>query len=124
MKHEIKYDEKDQIAVLIFNDTYRLEEVEPAFEVLKSVLEGKPYKQLLVTVGEEVKNSFQLENRETREAVAYGLANSDISNIAFVGGTAAIRMIAKVLLKTGIVKVNGDFFKTWEDGVNWLKSKR
>ena len=48
----------------------------------------------------------------------------NLSEMAFVGLSAANRMIAKVLMKTGKSPINGDFFKNYEDAVKWLKSKR
>jgi hypothetical protein len=47
-----------------------------------------------------------------------------MTEVAFVGGSAANRMIARVLIKTGIVKIKGDFFKTYDEAIEWLKSKR
>jgi hypothetical protein len=44
--------------------------------------------------------------------------------VAFVGGSAYNRIMAKILIKTGIVKLNGDFFKSYEEAIEWLKSKR
>ena len=69
-------------------------------------------------------DGHNVENRETREATSEQLSKLKMTEVAFVGGSAANRMIARVLMKTGIVKLNGDFFKDYEDAVNWLKSKR
>jgi precorrin isomerase len=124
MEHHLSYDEQNKIAVLVFKRNYNLADVKPIFESIRTMLEDKPYKQAIVTIDESISHSFQVENRETREATATELSKSNLSNVAFVGGSAAIRMIAKVLLKTGIIKINGDFFKTMGDATDWLKSKR
>lgn len=124
MEHHLSYDEQNEIAVLVFKRNYNLADVKPIFESIKTMLEDKPYRQAIVTIDESISQSFQVENRETREATAAELSKSNLSNVAFVGGSAAIRMIAKVLLKTGIIKINGDFFKTMGDATDWLKSKR
>lgn len=124
MEHHLSYDEQNEIAVLVFKRNYNLADVKPIFESIKTMLEDKPYRQAIVTIDESISQSFQVENRETREATATELSKSNLSNVAFVGGSAAIRMIAKVLLKTGIIKINGDFFKTMGDATDWLKSKR
>lgn len=124
MEHEITYDKQNEIAVLVFKRDYKLADVEPIFKEIRALLQDKPYRQAIVTIDETINQSFQIENRETREATAAELSKSDLSNVAFVGGTAAIRMIAKVLLKTGFIKVNGDFFKTMGDATAWLKNKR
>lgn len=52
------------------------------------------------------------------------LSKINVSNVAFVGGNAANRMIAKVLIKTGMIKLSGDFFKDYEEAIIWLKTKR
>jgi hypothetical protein len=44
--------------------------------------------------------------------------------VAFVGGSAANRMIARILVKTGIIKIDGEFFKNIPEAIQWLKSKR
>ena len=44
--------------------------------------------------------------------------------MALVGLSAAVRMIARVILKTGTVKLKGEFFKDQEEAIKWLKSKR
>jgi len=43
--------------------------------------------------------------------------------VALVGLSAAVRMIARVILKTGTVKLKGEFFKDQEEAIKWLKSK-
>jgi hypothetical protein len=87
---------------------------------VKEMLEGKQIRQMLVVMSE----GHNVENRETREATSEQLSKLKMTEVAFVGGSAANRMIARVLMKTGIVKLNGDFFKDYDDAVNWLKSKR
>jgi hypothetical protein len=69
-------------------------------------------------------SNYKIENRETREAISSAMSTLGEHEVAFVGFSAATRMITKVLLKTGIAKFNGDFFKTKEEAITWLKSKR
>ena len=120
MLHELKYDEENAIVVLVFKYHFLQIDVEPLFIKLKEMLEGKQIRQMLVVMSD----AHNVENRETREATSEQLSKLKMTEVAFVGGSAANRMIARVLIKTGIVKLNGDFFKDYEDAVNWLKSKR
>ena len=120
MVHELKYDEENQVAVLKFNDHFRFADVEPIFAETQIALNNKPYRQLVVVMSD----IYTVENRETREATAEELSKMKMTEVAFVGGSAANRMIARVLIKTGIVKIKGDFFKTYDEAIEWLKSKR
>ena len=120
MVHELKYDEETGIIVLTFNSHFLLTDVEPIISTIKTLLVGKPYRQGLVIMKEE----YKVENRETREALSEGLSKLDVTEVAFVGLGAATRMVAKVLLKTGLVKLKGEFFKNTEEAIKWLKSKR
>lgn len=120
MRHKIWYDEKDELLYLEFLDDYLRTDVEPILDRLNKMLEGKPYRQVII----KMSDTHKVENRATREASNIGMQNSNVTEVAFVGGSAANRMIARVLLKTGIVKLKGDFFKNYEDAIKWLKSKR
>jgi hypothetical protein len=84
------------------------------------MLDGKPYRQMLIRIS----SVYKVENRETRELSNKALEKAAITDVAFVGGSAANRIIAKVLIKTGAVKTKGEFFKNEEDAINWIKSKR
>jgi hypothetical protein len=120
MEHELKYDEKNGIIILKFNYHFLHKDVDPLFFQVKQLLEGKQIRQMLVMMSDK----HNVENRETREATSDQLSRLNISEVAFVGGTATNRMIARVLLKTGIVKLNGEFFKDYEEAIKWLISKR
>jgi hypothetical protein len=120
MVHEVRYDAANEVAVLEFKNHFLLVDVEPIFQSVKEQLAGKPYRQLIVIMS----NNHDIENRETREATTDALAKLSIANIGFVGGNAANRMIARVLIKTGMVKLNGEFFKNYDEAAAWLKSKR
>ena len=120
MEHELKYDEQNNIVVLAFKNHFLHNDVDSLFLRVKEMLEGKQIRQMLVVMSE----SHNVENRETREATSEQLSKLNISEVAFVGGNATNRMIARVLLKTGIVKLKGDFFKDYEEAIKWLKSKR
>lgn len=120
MVHELFYDDENQVLVLRYNSHFQFVDVEPIFKISNQLLEGKPYRQMLIVMSE----THTIENRETREATSKNLTGMNISEIAFVGGSAANRMIARVLIKTGLLKLNGEFFKDYNDAINWLKSKR
>lgn len=120
MVHELKYDEDNQVGMLIFKYHFQFADVDPIFTELEKVLAGKPYRQVVVMMTD----NYYIENRETREATADRLSKLKVSEVAFVGGNAASRMVARVLIKTGTIKLNGDFFKSYDEAINWLKSKR
>ena len=120
MEHEIKYDEQNEVATLNSNADLKLSDIEPVFNSLKKILEDKKYRQLISMISDV----YVVENRETREKLADALSRLNLSEVAFVGGSAYNRIMAKILIKTGIVKLNGDFFKTYDEAIEWLKSKR
>jgi hypothetical protein len=120
MVHEVRYDATNEVAVLEFKNHFLYSDVDPIFTKANEILAGKPYRQVVVIMSP----AHDVENRETREATAAYLSKLSISEIAFVGGSAANRMVARVLIKTGILKINGDFFKEYENAIEWLKSKR
>lgn len=120
MAHEIRYDAANEVAVLEFKNHFLHADVEPIFNEVDKTLTGKPFRQVIVLMSP----NHDVENRETREATAQALSKMSITDIAFVGGSAANRMIARVLIKTGILKISGDFFKEYDEAAAWLKSKR
>lgn len=120
MEHKIWYDDQDGIAYLEFVGDYFRKDVKPVVQGVIDILEGKSIKQIII----KMSDLYKVENRETREASNKGLQSTGVTEVAFVGGSAANRMIARVLIKTGVVKVNGDFFKETQKAIGWLKSKR
>lgn len=118
MVHEITYDAVNEVIVLSFKGDYLLSDVKPIEEKLKELMVGKPNRQLVIMLNSD----HTIENRETREAAINSLALA--SDVALVGGGAINRMVAKVMLKSGAVKLSGDFFKNFEEAMIWLKSKR
>lgn len=120
MVHEVRYDAANDVAVLEFKNHFLHADVDPIFNEVDKLLTGKPFRQLIVIMSPV----HDVENRETREATTQALSRLSISDIAFVGGSAANRMIARVLIKTGILKISGDFFKEYNEAAAWLKSKR
>jgi hypothetical protein len=120
MMHELFFDQENEIVVVKLNSDFIYSEVESVFSGIKGLLEGKRYRQILI----DMNSNYKIENRETREAIGNAMTTLGQHEVAFVGFSAATRVITKVLLKTGVVKYNGDFFKTKEEAINWLKSKR
>ena len=120
MDHELKYDEQNEVVVLSSNANLRLTDIQPLSDNLRNLLQDKKYRQLVSMISDV----YVVENRETREALADALSKLNLSEVAFVGGNAYNRIMEKVLIKTGIVKLNGDFFKNIDEATEWLKSKR
>ena len=87
---------------------------------IKILLENKKYRQLVSIISDV----YVVETRETREALTEALSKLSLSEVAFVGGSAYNRIMAKVLIKTGVVRLNGNFFKSMDEDIEWLKSKR
>lgn len=120
MNHKMWYDTENNLLHLEFTSDYLLEDVAPIREKIFELLEGKPYRQMVIYISKTAK----VENRETREKSNQSLQDANVTDVAFIGGSAANRMIAKVMLKTGAIKTKGDFFKNAEDGIKWLLNRR
>ena len=120
MEHEMKYDEQNDILVLTLKKSVVTTDLDELYQTSNQLLEGKSIRQLAIVMA----GSFSFESRETREASTQNFVKMNLSEMAFIGLSAANRMIAKVLMKTGKSPINGDFFKTYEEAVKWLKSKR
>lgn len=120
MEHKTWFDDTNEIAYLALIGEYIISDVDQVLSQVKTLLEGKKIRQLIIRL-DDVTN---VANRETREASSVAIRGVNVSEVAFVGGSAKNRMIARVLLKTGIVKITGDFFKKDEQAIKWLKSKR
>ena len=120
MEHEFTYDEQNEVAILSSNADLVITDIEPLYNRLLQILEDKKYRQLISVISDV----YVVDNRETREALAEALSKLNLTEVAFVGGSAYNRIMAKILIKTGIVKLNGDFFKTYDEAIVWLKSRR
>jgi hypothetical protein len=114
------YDKEKEIIHLEFTRDLLTSDMEHIRSRLYELSKEKTYRQMVI----QISKTSKVENRETREKANQIFRDAEISHVAFVGGSAANRMIAKVLLKTGALKTEGDFFKSVEEGVNWLLSKR
>lgn len=120
MEHNMWYDQEKEIIHLEFTKDFVTADIEPIRKRLYDLSQDKTYRQMII----QISKTSKVENRETREKANQVLHEAGISHIAFIGGSAANRMIAKVLLKTGTIKAQGNFFKTLDDGVKWILSKR
>jgi len=120
MEHQVWYDPEKQIIHLKFTRDFLTSDIETIRKEFSNVNDSIPYRQLII----HSTLTSKIENRETRERATAFLREFHISHIAFVGVSAANRMIAKVMLKTGLVKIEGDFFKTQEEAEEWIINKR
>ena len=120
MEHELKYDTENDIAVLTYKNDFLYKDVEPIFESVKEMFNDKPYRQIIVVMN----SAYKVENRETREALSEKFSKLGVTEVAFIGLSAAVRMIARVELKTGAVKLKGEFFKDYKDAVIWLNKQK
>ena len=120
MKHKMWYNTDDEILYLEFTSDYLTSDVPEIEKKIHELLDGKSRRQMIIRVS----NVYKVENRETREQSNEVLRKANVTEVAFVGGSAANRLIAKVLMITGPVKTKGNFFKNENDAVSWLKSNR
>ncbi len=120
MDHRIWYDENDNIIHLEFGKYLMLDDMEPLLRKAVEITKDMKQRQVIINL----ERSKKIENRLVREQAAKIFQESSITHVAFVGGSAANRMIAKVLLKTGKKDIQGSFFKTEEEGINWIKNTR
>lgn len=119
MEHKVWYDENNSILHIKISDHFLEKEVETLKMKLEQYLSGTQIKQSMIHLG-----NAELENRATRQKSLESLIDVGITDIAFVGGSTTSRIIAKVLLKTGGGKFDGDFFSNDEEATEWLISKR
>lgn len=119
MEHKIWYDGDENILHIKISDYFLEREVDLVKVKLAEYLDGRPIKQSIIHLG-----NAELENRATRHKSLESLIEIGITDIAFVGGSTASRIVGKVLLKTGKGKFDGDFFSDEKDAIEWLISKR
>lgn len=120
MKHKIWYDQDNEVLRQQVIGEYSSQEARESGAEYSNGLEEKPYRHLIV----DLSQAGKMQDRQTRKITNESLENADISAVAFVGATAATRMIAKVLMKLGSSRIATDFFKTDEEALAWLKNQR
>ncbi|MEI7724887.1 MAG: STAS/SEC14 domain-containing protein [Bacteroidota bacterium] len=120
MEHKIWYDDEHQLIRIKIKGDYTTEETLNHGKIAIELLEGKPYRQMIVDLFE----FGNMESRETRSASNKMLNQAGITDVAYVGANAAARMIAKVLMKLGSLKAEADFFKTFDEAVKWIDKRR
>ena len=120
MEHKTWYDDENELLRLTVTGPYSTLQARELGESFHGLLEGKPYRQLLVNLSEAGK----MESRETRQVQNEILKDAEITDVAYIWAAAAPRMIAKVLMKLGSLNAATDFFKTDDEGINWLKDQR
>ena len=120
MNHNVWYDENTGIVYMESFGDLTEPDIPKIRDKIIDLSEGKPYCQLVIIMSMQ----YKVENRKTRELANKAFDEAGITEVAFVGGSAANRMVAKVLLKTGMIKTKGDFFRNTENAVKWLHSKR
>jgi len=120
MKHTIIFDEDHQLLVQTIDGVFTTEETKHLGQLYNQLLEGKPYRQLLV----DLRTAGKMETRETRSITNDMINNAKLSEVVFVGANAAQRMIAKVLMKLGSLEAESTFVKSMEDAYSWIEKKR
>jgi hypothetical protein len=120
MEHKIWYDDNKEILMHEINGFYSFKDAQSNGQTYIELLTNKPRKQMIV----DLTNAGKMENRETRSIINKNLDDAGIEAVVFVGATAPIRMIAKVLMKLGTLKAESTFIKTRDEAISWLKKRR
>ncbi len=120
MEHKIWFDDDHQLIQMKIKGDYATEETLYLGNKCIELLEGKPYRQMVV----DLREFGNMESRETRSISNEMLNKAGITDVAYVGANAASRMIAKVLMKLGSLKAESDFFKDFDDAYKWIEKRR
>jgi hypothetical protein len=120
MEHKIWYDEEKQVIHLQVKGDLSSDETLFLGKQCNVMLEGKPYRQMIV----DLQGFKNMESRETRTVSNNMLNQVGITDVAYVGASAAARMIAKVLMKLGSLKAASDFFKGFDEANKWIEKRR
>lgn len=120
MKHTITFDEDNQLVLQKIIGFFKTDEAKQFGNLYNELLQGKQYRQLIV----DLRDAGKMENRETRSVTNEMLNEAQITDVAFVGATAPIRMIAKVLMKLGSLKAESTFVKDIDEAISWIENRR
>ncbi len=120
MEHKIWFDDDHQLIQMKIIGDYTTEETLSHGKTCIELLEGKPYRQMVV----DLREFRNMESRETRSVSNQMLNQAGITDVAYVGANAASRMIAKVLMKLGSLKAESDFFKDFDSAFSWIEKRR
>jgi len=120
MKHTMTFDDDHQVVIQSIIGYYTTDEAKQFGKQYNELLEGKPYRQLIV----DLREAGKMENRETRSVTNEMLNEAKITDVAYVGATSAIRMIAKVLMKLGNLEAKSTFVKDMDEATIWIENRR
>lgn len=120
MKHTMTFDKDHQVVRQSIIGYFTTDEARQFGEQYNELLEGKPYRQLIV----DLREAGKMENRETRSVTNEMLNEANITDVVYVGATSAIRMIAKVLMKLGSLNAESTFVKDMDEAFNWIETRR
>ena len=120
MEHKAWYDEENELLRVKVVGPYSTDDALAMGKFGQELLEGKPYRQLIV----DLTASTTMEGRETRKIQNRILAELGITDVAYVGAKAFVRVFAKVMMKLGSLDAATDFFKADDEALRWLKDQR
>jgi hypothetical protein len=120
MEHKAWYDEENDLLRVKVVGPYSTKDALAMGKFGQELLEGKPYRQLIV----DLTASTTMEGRETRKIQNRILEELGITDVAYVGAKAFVRVFAKVMMKLGSLDAATDFFKTDDEALRWLKDQR
>ena len=120
MKHKLWFDEENDILMFQIIGDYATEEARGSEALMRNAFENRPFQQLIV----DLSQAGPMESRETRKIQNESMRKAGVTHTAFVGAGAAIRMIARVMIKLGSENLPSQFFATTEEAISWLKGQR
>jgi hypothetical protein len=120
MEHKAWYDEENDLLRVKVIGPYYTQDAIDLGKIGEKLLDGRARRQLIV----DLKDSTTMESRETRKVQSRVLEELGITDVAYVGATAAVRIVAKVLMKIGSLNAAANFFKTDDQALIWLKDQR
>ena len=117
MKHELYFDEENQIVVFRTKGAVNYEEGVEAVEILKKMVEGRENVLVLCDVSDFPPKL----DRSVRKLQKDLPKRFNISKMAMIATNPAVRMIGKIVAATMGKDFKAGIFKTEEDALAWLK---
>ncbi|NLI98947.1 STAS/SEC14 domain-containing protein [bacterium] len=121
MKHEIWYDNKEDVLRERIIGTLTEDDIPEFLAKVAELFEGKTRRRAIIDLTQASK---QVYSKKARQMLSEGSAKLGYEEkIAFVGADPTIRMMAKVLISGAKFlgkPITAQFFKTDKDAIDWL----
>jgi hypothetical protein len=120
MGYKVSHDADNDIIVVQIDGIYTSDDARAFTADVERLLQGMPYRQIMVDLGEAGK----LEGTQARRITAERLRDLNVTHIAMANVRPAARSMGKILMHLAGGGVKSDFFATTEQATNWLLSQR